>query len=75
MGSGVVAGLILVAIVVALIAHPTECTRTECHETDTAAGAQVAFLGVLLVPIYALVLPGAAIGKLLGRGLRRLVNR
>jgi hypothetical protein len=69
-GSGVIGGFLAAAIVVVMIIHPTECIHAKCHETDTQAGAQIAFLALLLVPIYALVLPGAAIGKLLGRAIR-----
>jgi hypothetical protein len=74
-GSGVVAALVLVAIVVGLLADPSECTHAGCNDSDNAAGAQVALVISLLVPIYVLVLPGAAVGKLLGRGVRRLAHR
>jgi hypothetical protein len=71
-GMGAVAGLLALAIVSVMVAQPTECTSAGCHETDTTAAIQLVFLVPLLIPIYALVLPGAAIGKLLGRGIRRL---
>jgi len=66
-GAGVIWSLLVVAIIVVMILHPTECVHGKCHETDTQAAVQVVFLTLLLPPIYALVLPGAAIGKLLGR--------
>jgi|GEM_PF-1441567 len=74
-GSGVIGGILATVIIVVMIIHPTECVHAKCHETDTQAGAQIAFLAVLLVPIYALVLPGAAIGKLLGRAIRSDASR
>lgn len=74
-GSGIVAGLVVVAIVAAMIAHPTECTGSNCHETDTSAAVQIVFVAPLLVPIYALVLPGTALGKLVGQGLRKLAGQ
>lgn len=73
-GSGIVVALLVVGIVVVLITHPTECTHGHCNDTDNAAGVQVVFLAVLTPPIYALVLPGAAIGRLLGRGIRRRIH-
>lgn len=74
-GSGIVAGLVVVAIIAAMIAHPTECTGAKCHETDTSAAVQIVFVAPLLLPIYALVLPGTAFGKLVGRVVRQLLDR
>jgi hypothetical protein len=73
-GAGGIGGLLVVAIFVGMIIHPTECTHANCHDTDTGAAVGVVFVGVLLAPIYALVLPGAALGKLLGRGFLRLIR-
>jgi cytochrome c biogenesis protein CcdA len=67
---GVVVGLLLLAIFVGLVADPSECTRTGCSESDSAAAVQAVLVVPLMVPIYALTLPGAAIGKLLGRRVR-----
>ena len=69
------AGLVVVAIIAAMIAHETECTGGKCHETDTSAAVQIVFVAPLLVTIYALVLPGTAFGKLVGRVVRQLVDQ
>jgi ACR3 family arsenite efflux pump ArsB len=63
-GSGVVAAALLVAVVVGLFADQSSDTA------DQAAGVQAIFIVPLLLPIFGLVLVGAAIGKLLGRSLR-----
>jgi len=74
-GSGLVLGVLLIAIIVVMVIHPTECSGAGCHETDTQAAVQVVFLAPLLAPIYVLVLPGAAIGRLLGRLVARRAGR
>jgi len=63
-GSGVVAVALLVAVVVGLFADQSSDTA------DQAAAVQAIFIVPLLLPIFGLVLVGAAIGKLLGRSLR-----
>jgi len=69
-GSGVVAVLLLLVIVVGLLAEPSMCNHTGCNDSDNAAAVQAILVVPLLVPIYGLVLIGAAIGKLLGRSVR-----
>jgi len=68
-GAAIVVGLLLVVIVAAMVTHPTECTRAGCQDTDTQAAIQIVFLAPALAPIYAFVLLGAAVGRLLGRGI------
>lgn len=72
-GTGVVALVIVVAIIAALIAEPSSCSNGHCNDSDNAAGVQTMFAVVLVPLLYPFVLVGAAVGKLLGRGIRRLV--
>ncbi len=72
-GSGVVVLVVLVAIVAALISQPSSCSHGHCNDSDNAAGVQAVFALVFVPVLYPFVLLGAAIGKLLWRGVRRLV--
>jgi hypothetical protein len=72
-GSGIVAGLLLVAIIVALIAEPSNCNHGQCNSSDNAAGVQALFAVIFVPVLYPSVLVGAATGKLLGRAIGRLV--
>lgn len=68
-GAAVVVGLLLIVIVAAMVTHPTECTRAGCRDTDTQAAIQIVYLAPVLAPIYAFVLLGAVVGRLLERGI------
>jgi len=75
-GAGVIGALLAAVVLIGwIIFQPTECSNGTCHDTDTNAAVGVVFVGVLMPPIYVLVLPGAAIGKLLGRGFRGRAER
>jgi NADH:ubiquinone oxidoreductase subunit 6 (subunit J) len=71
-GSGVLVGVMAVLIIGALIAHPTTCSYAHCHDNDNEAGVQVVFAALLAPLLYPFVLVGAAIGKLLRRGIKRV---
>jgi cytochrome b561 len=63
--TGVVVALLVVAVLVALVAHPSN------KHGDQEAGVQVVFVALLAIPMYVPALAGAVVGKLLGRQLRR----
>jgi MFS family permease len=67
--TGAVVGPLAVSAIALMLAHPSN------EHGDQAAAVQLVFIGVLAIPLFIPALAGAAIGKLLGRRLRRTDHR
>jgi hypothetical protein len=63
--TGVVAAILVLAVLLALVAHPSN------EHGDQEAGVQVVFVALFAIPLYAPALAGAVVGKFVGRRFRR----
>lgn len=66
--TGVIVALLVVTVLAALVAHPSN------EHGDQEAGVQLVFVALLTIPLYVPALAGAVVGRLLGRRLRRGPN-
>jgi hypothetical protein len=63
--TGLIAALPVLVVAAAVVALPSDV------HGDQEAAVQLVFVAVLVIPLYAPCLAGAAAGKLLGRAIRR----